>query len=98
MIVRTRIFDFDNTSYKNLPELAQAMGIPASQIYGVQECKHRINQEFIVGVIKAFPNHKLGELFYLAPDTLDINDNVNHGHRYSATHSVDKPVTTETQE
>ena len=98
MIVRTRIFDFQHTSYKNLPELAQAMGISVSQIYRVQECKHRINQEFIVGVIKAFPNHKLGELFYLAPDRLDINDNDNHRHRYSATHSVDKPDTKEAQE
>jgi len=45
------------------------MGISVSQIYRVREGKRRINQKFIVGALKAFPNHKMDELFYLAPDS-----------------------------
>jgi len=68
MIVKTRIFDLCNNSYGNLSELAQAMGISVSQIYRVREGNRRINQKFIVGAIKAFPNYKLDDLFYLAPE------------------------------
>jgi len=69
MIVKTRIFELADGSYKNLSELAKTMGISVSQIYRVREGKRRINQKFIVGATKAFPNHKLDELFYLAPDS-----------------------------
>jgi hypothetical protein len=68
MIVKTKIFELCDGHYKNLSELAAAMGISVSQIYRVREGKRQINQKFIVGAMKAFPNHKLGELFYLAPD------------------------------
>ena len=71
MIVRTTIFELSDGSYKNLSELAKTMGISVSQIYRVREGKRRINQKFIVGATKAFPNHKLDELFYLAPDSED---------------------------
>ena len=71
MIVKTRIYALADGSYKNLSELAKSMGISVSQIYRVREGKRRINQKFIVGAIKAFPNHKLEELFYLAPDSED---------------------------
>ncbi len=74
MIVKTRIFDSCNGNYKNLSELAQAMGISVSQIYRVREGKRRINQKFIVGAIKAFPNHRLDDLFYLAPESPSINN------------------------
>jgi len=43
------------------------MGISVSQIYRVRQGKRQINQKFIVGAIKAFPDCKLDELFYLAP-------------------------------
>ncbi len=69
MIVKTRIFELADGNYKNLSELAGTMGISVSQIYRVREGKRRINQKFIVGATKAFPNHKLDELFYLAPDS-----------------------------
>ena len=69
MIVRTRIFELYNGGYKNLSELAQTMEISVSQIYRVREGKRYINQRFIVGAIKAFPNHKLDDLFYLAPES-----------------------------
>ena len=69
MIVKTRVFGFCNNCYKNLSELAQAMGISVSQIYRVREGTRPINQKFIVGAIKAFPNYKLDDLFYLAPES-----------------------------
>ncbi len=68
MIVKTRIFELSNNGYKNLSELARAMEISVSQIYRVREGKRRINQKFIVGAIKAFPNQKLDDLFFLASE------------------------------
>ncbi len=67
MIVRTTIFELCHRKYNNLSELAQAMGISVSQVYRVKEGKRNINQKFIVGAMEAFPEHKLGDLFYLAP-------------------------------
>ena len=77
MIVRTRIFELSNGYYKNLSELALAMGISVSQIYRVREGKRSINQKFIVGAMNAFPNHKLDDLFYLMPDLPAVTD--KHG-------------------
>ena len=68
MIIRTTIFELRNGKYKNLSELARGMEISVSQIYRVREGKRSINQKFIVGAIKAFPKHQLGDLFYLAPE------------------------------
>ena len=67
MIVKTRIFELGNGSYQNLSELARTMGISVSQLYRVRGGKRLINQKFIVGAVKAFPNRKLSELFYLVP-------------------------------
>ena len=88
MIVRTRIFQFCNGYYKNLSELALAMGISISQIYRVREGKRQINQKFIAGAIKAFPNYKLDDLFYLVPEPPSVSK--NHSDRYSVTASSDK--------
>ena len=68
MIIRTRIFELCNGKYRNLSELAYVMGISVSQIYRVREGKRRINQKFILGAMKAFPGHKLEDLFYLTPE------------------------------
>lgn len=65
MIIRTRVFDLCNGNYRNLSELAQAMGLSVSQVYRVREGKRHINQKFIVGAKKAFPDYRLDELFYL---------------------------------
>ncbi len=70
MIVKTRIFDISNNGYKNLSELAKAMDISVSQIYLVREGKRPINQKFIIGAMKAFPNHTFDDLFYIVPGTL----------------------------
>ncbi len=72
MIVKTRIFQLRNGGYKNLSEVAQAMGISVSQIYRIRQGKRSINQKFIVGAIKAFPQYKLDELFYLAPGSMEM--------------------------
>jgi hypothetical protein len=67
MIVKTRVFELRNSDYRNLSELAKAMGISTSQVYRVQNGERKINQKFIVGAIQAFPKYRLDELFYLAP-------------------------------
>ncbi len=94
MIVKTRVFELCNNGYKNLSELAQAMGISTSQIYRVREGKRSINQKFIVGAIKAFPNYRLDELFYLIPRSPTVN---NQRHQHSATHYTDKVAAKEKQ-
>ncbi|MFC2066048.1 hypothetical protein ACFLUO_03165 [Chloroflexota bacterium] len=65
MIIRTRVFILCNGEYQNLSELARAMGLSVSQVYRVREGKRGINQKFIVGAKKAFPDYKLDDLFYL---------------------------------
>ncbi len=79
MIIKTRIFELCDGNYKNLSELAQAMGISVSQIYRVREGKRSINQKFIVGAIKAFSKHKFEDLFYLAPEPLTAADYYRQG-------------------
>ena len=65
MIIKTRVFELSNGKYPNLSDLARAMGLSVSQVYRVREGKRRINQKFIVGAKKAFPDRGLEELFYL---------------------------------
>ena len=65
MMIKTRIFELHNGNYRNLSELARAMELSVSQVYRVREGKRGINQKFIVGAMRAFPNRTLGELFYL---------------------------------
>ena len=72
MIVKTRIFKLCDGNYGSLSDLAHSMGISVSQIYRIRQGKRSINQKFIVGAMKAFPRHKLDELFYLAPESLEI--------------------------
>lgn len=69
MRVKTRVFELSNGRYRNLSELASAMGISASQVYRVREGKRHVNEKFITGAIKAFPQRKLDELFYLVPES-----------------------------
>ncbi len=65
MIVKTRVFELGSRDYRNLSELARAMGISVSQIYRVREGKRSINQKFIIGAMRAFPRYRLDDLFYL---------------------------------
>ena len=50
--------------YQNLSGLARAMGLSVSQVYRVREGKRSINEKFIVGAKKAFPECLLDDLFY----------------------------------
>ena len=68
LMVKTRVFDLGYRNYRNLSDLAQAMGISVSQVYRVRGGKRGINQRFIVGAIKAFPERRLDDLFYLASE------------------------------
>ena len=69
MIIKTRIFELCNGNYRNLTELAHAMDLSVSQVYRVREGKRSINQKFIIGAKKAFPNYQLDDLFYLNEET-----------------------------
>ena len=64
MIIRTRVFEMANGKYQNLSDLAKAMGLSVSQVYRVREGKRGINEKFIIGAKKAFPDSRLDELFY----------------------------------
>jgi len=68
MVLKTRVFEFSNRKYTNLNKLAQAMGISVSQIYRVRQGRRAINEKFIIGALKAFPEYKLDDLFYVAPN------------------------------
>lgn len=74
MSIETRLFDICNGKYATLSKLAQAMGISVSQVYRVRQGKRCINERFIIGAIKAFPERKLDDLFYIAA-------RVEDGHR-----------------
>lgn len=64
MLIRTRVFEMANSKYHNLTDLAGAMGLSVSQVYRVREGKRGINEKFIVGAKRAFPDNRLDELFY----------------------------------
>ena len=64
MLLKTQIFELCPGKYQNLRELAQAMGISLSQVYGVKHGQHGIGEEFIIGALKAFPEYGIGDLFY----------------------------------
>ena len=65
MIIKTRVFELANGRYHNLSDLARSMGLSVSQVYRVREGTRSINQKFIIGAKKAFPNYRLDDLFYL---------------------------------
>jgi len=46
------------------------MDLSVSQVYRVREGKRNINQKFIIGAKKAFPNYRLDDLFYLDEEML----------------------------
>ena len=85
MIIRTRVFELADGRYQSLTDLAKAMDISVSQIYRVREGKRGINEKFIVGAKKAFPDYRLDELFYFntgQPSGNDINAMVSTRYSY----------------
>ena len=95
MIIKTRIFELLDNKYQNLSELPRVMGISVSQIYRVREGKRGINQKFITGAIRAFPEYKLDELFYLASNLPTVAN--NYQPRGLAVPFTDKPAVKEKQ-
>ena len=74
MLVATRIFELYQGKYKNLSELAGAMDISVSQIYRVRQGGCRINQKFIVGAIRAFPERRFDDLFFFTLESAEENE------------------------
>jgi hypothetical protein len=68
MDIRTKIFELGRGKYRTLPVLARSMGLSANQVYRVWKGELGIDQEFIIGAIKAFPECHLGDLFYITAD------------------------------
>ncbi len=66
MNIGTRIFELASQKYHNLSSLANAMGLSVSQVYRVREGKRGINEKFIIGAKKAFPERRLDELFFIS--------------------------------
>jgi hypothetical protein len=78
MNIETRVFEMAFGKYRNLSELARAMDLSISQVYRVREGKRGINEKFIIGAKKAFPESRLDELFYFIPEQTSSNrQNVN---------------------
>ena len=68
MKLKTKVFELDNGRYRNLSQVAQAMGISASHIYRVRRGERRISEKFIIGAMKAFPEYGFNDLFYFASE------------------------------
>lgn len=68
MKLETRVFELYNGRHKNLPEVAQALGMNPRQIYRVRQGKCSISEKFITRALKAFPGYTLNDLFYVVPD------------------------------
>jgi hypothetical protein len=58
------VYEFAGGKYDSLSDLARVMGLSVSKAYRVREGKRGINETFIIGAKKAFPDHRLDELFY----------------------------------
>ena len=70
MKILTRVFDLYIGKYENLSALARAMDLSPSHISRVRNGKRSINEKFIIGAKKAFPEKRLDELFYFDSDSI----------------------------
>ena len=91
MKIKTRIFDLANSKYDNLAQLAETMGISVSQVYRVKTGKRNINQKFITGAVKAFPQYRLDQLFYLSLETPATN--IDEGNPVTRHHHMVEQLT-----
>ena len=69
MKIKTRIFDIFQSKYENLSSLAEVMELSTSYLSRVRNGKRSINEKFIIGAKKAFPELRLEELFYFVSDS-----------------------------
>ena len=68
MKLNTRVFELCNGKYRSFPELAQAMGLSYGMVYLIRRDHRGISGRFIIGALKAFPEYKLDDLFYVSED------------------------------
>jgi excisionase family DNA binding protein len=68
MKLETRVFELCKGKYKNIKELARNMGVSWQYVYQVRQGRRGPSQKFVVGAVKAFPEYKLDDLFYVVPD------------------------------
>ena len=73
MLIKTRVFEMANGKYRNMSALARAMGLSVSQVYRVRMGKRGINEKFIIGAKRAFPDRRLDELFYFYSEPAEDN-------------------------
>ncbi len=67
MKLETKVFELYHGKYTNLSDLAQAMEISANQVYRVRQGKRHVNEKFIIGTMRAFPEYGLSNLFLSRP-------------------------------
>lgn len=72
-----------SSRYNNLSHLARAMGLSVSQVYRVREGKRGINEKFIIGAKKAFPECLLDDLFYFNAEPSTSAMTETHVRRYN---------------
>ena len=85
MIIKTRVFELANGKYRNLSDLARAMELSISQVYRVRVGKRGINEKFLIGAKKAFPEYRLDELFYfshsrVSSDEIEVTASREYNH------------------
>ena len=59
--LKTRLFELE----PDMKKLARLIGLSVSEVYRVREGKRRIHEQFIVGALTAFPQHRFEDLFYI---------------------------------
>jgi hypothetical protein len=66
---RTRVFDLAaEYGYLTNTALAEAMGIDQSLVSRVRNGERPVTRKFIAGALKAFPDRRFEDLFFLASD------------------------------
>ena len=97
MKIKTRVFELVEGKYASLSELAHKMGISVSQVYRVKTGKRNINEKFIAGAVKAFPQHSLDQLFFLSlesPSSGNEKQGAAMRHQHMAEHYTNSPSPT----
>ena len=97
MKIKTRVFELVEGKYASLSELAHKMGISVSQVYRVKTGKRNINEKFIAGAVKAFPQHSLDQLFFLSLESPPGNNEKQGAamrHQHMAEHYTNLPSLT----
>jgi len=68
MKLNTRVFRLYKKKYRNMPELAKAMGMSKDLLYRVKKGNRGMSQKFILGAVKTFPEYGFAYLFYVSED------------------------------